>query len=96
MFTKSIPVCMPDMENEAQTGPAVVQKWYIQEGSFVFPDDHLCDIDLPGMFTFGMSSDDEETTMMGKIVAREGDNVEPGDVLCTILYKEDDEEEEEN
>jgi len=43
-------------------------------------------------FTFGMDSDDDTATMMGKMYVDEGEEVQPGTPICVILHPEDEEE----
>jgi len=82
-----------DDDDVADSGRVV--KWYKKEGSIIRRNDTICDVELE-TFTFGMDSDDEGITIMGKIHVAGGENAElvkPHTPICTILHLTPDEAE---
>lgn len=86
-YTHEVKFRMPEL-GEVGEEDGVVVKWYKKEGDIIRRKDILCDVKTE-LFEFGMESDDEKVTLMGKILVSEGsDPVEPGEVLCVILHEE--------
>jgi len=85
-FNHEIKFRMPDLGDVGEED-GIVLKWYKNEGDIIKQGDKLCDVKTE-LFEFGMESDDEGITIMGKILVPEGaDPVKPGEVLCSILHK---------
>mmetsp|Transcript_24626 Transcript_24626/g.53101 ORF Transcript_24626/g.53101 Transcript_24626/m.53101 type:complete len:212 (+) Transcript_24626:182-817(+) len=89
-FTHEVKVSMPDMGDSDLGGDdadalGVVDKWYKEEGDIIKRDDVICDIRTK-VFTFGMMTDDDYDSIMGKIlIPEESDPVKPGTVICITL-----------
>ena len=84
-YNHEIEIRMPDMGE----GRGKVIKWYKKEGDVVGVDDVLCDIETPD-FVFGMETEDEKPSIMGKIlVPAPSEEIEDGHVICTLFYEGD-------
>lgn len=84
-FTKEIELNFPDV-----AGKGLIH-WEKSEGDIINRGDLICNVELQD-FTFGMDSDDDTATMMGKMYVDEGEEVQPGTPICVILHPEDEEE----
>ncbi|KAL3786514.1 hypothetical protein ACHAW5_002054 [Stephanodiscus triporus] len=90
-FTREVKIEMPDVGDDIG---GVIEKWHKKEGDLIRRDEVICDIRTE-LFTFGMLTDDDYDSIMGKIlIPEESDPVQPGTVLCTTLDEGLGEEEE--
>ena len=85
-YTKEVVLTMPDMDNS----PGKLVKWYKQEGDHIHRGDDICDIMIESLnFTFGITSDDEGVTVMGKHHVQENDGhvMKANDPMCITWHK---------
>mmetsp|Transcript_20889 Transcript_20889/g.32225 ORF Transcript_20889/g.32225 Transcript_20889/m.32225 type:complete len:197 (+) Transcript_20889:142-732(+) len=84
-YTHEVKVEMPDI-GDLKGG--TIEKWYKQPGDIIYRDDIICDIRTES-FTFGMVTDDDFDSMMGKIlVEEESGMVDPGTVIFTTFSED--------
>jgi len=84
-YTHEVKVEMPDI-GDLKGGN--IEKWYKQPGDIIHRDDIICDIRTES-FTFGMVTDDDFDSMMGKIlVEEESGMVDPGTVIFTTFSED--------
>ncbi|EED95389.1 THAPSDRAFT_261476 [Thalassiosira pseudonana CCMP1335] len=66
----------------------IIETWYKKEGDIIKQDDVICDVRTE-MFTFGMITDDDFDSIMGKILVPERTKpIKPGTVICTTFNAE--------
>lgn len=85
-YTKEVIMKMPDFDNE----PGKVVKWYKNEGDYIQRGDLICDIKIESLsFTFGITSDDEGITIMGKqnIIENHTELLNSNDPMCITFHK---------
>lgn len=84
-FTHEVKVRMPDVGEDAG---GIIETWYKKEGDIIKQDDVICDVRTE-MFTFGMITDDDFDSIMGKILVPERTKpIKPGTVICTTFNAE--------
>ncbi|KAL3822231.1 hypothetical protein ACHAXA_000671 [Cyclostephanos tholiformis] len=81
-FTHEVKIEVPDVGDDIE---CVIQKWHKKEGDLIKRDEVICDIRTK-LFTFGMLTDDDYDSIMGKIlIQEESDPIRPGTVICTTF-----------
>ena len=84
-YTHEVKVEMPDI-GDLKGG--TIETWYKRPGDVIHRDDVVCDIRTED-FTFGMVTDDDFDSIMGKILVEEESGVvDPGTVIFTTFSEE--------
>ena len=84
-FTIQTPLKYADMG----AGNGKIKQWMKEEGDIVSTGDMLCDIQTD-LFTFGLEIDDEGLGILKEKKVREGEEFEPGTIICVLLHEQDD------
>ena len=84
-FTHAVELKFPDVAGKGYVS------WNKAEGDLIKRGDTICDVVLED-FSFGIESEDDTHTLMGNILIKDEETIEPDTLICSIMHPEPDQD----